>query len=230
MADEQEHFPGGVDYESTPLSRAEYIAAVVHLYRGELYRANSWRIRLDNTTNWAVLTTAGLLSLSFGAGRQSHNIVLLVGIGLITIFWTFESRRFRFADIWYSRVRKIEENFYGPILRRDPVSPETGWGDLVAGDLFNPSFKITRLEALRARLVRNYWAIYSVLGFAWIIKVLVHPDPAHGWDDVRARLELGFLPFWVPLAVVGVFVLFLLTLVFLTRKTTVENHDHWNIR
>ena len=62
----------GSDYESTPLSRQEYISAIVHLYRGELYRATSWRIRLDNTTNWAVLTTAGLLSLSFGATSHSH--------------------------------------------------------------------------------------------------------------------------------------------------------------
>ena len=58
-----------IDYESTPLSRGEYITAVVHLYRGELHRANAWRLRLDNTTNWAVLTTAGLLTFSFGEGR-----------------------------------------------------------------------------------------------------------------------------------------------------------------
>ena len=56
-----------VDYESTPLTRSEYIAAIVHLYRGELYRANSWRIRLDNTTNWAILTAAGLGFLGLGA-------------------------------------------------------------------------------------------------------------------------------------------------------------------
>ncbi len=118
------------DYESTPLSRQEYISAIVHLYRGELYRATSWRIRLDNTTNWAVLTTAGLLSLSFGAASHSH-VVLLVGMALISVFWAFEARRYRFADIWYSRVRKIEENFYGPILRRDPVSPMRHWGALV---------------------------------------------------------------------------------------------------
>ena len=59
-----------VDLESDPLTRPEYISAIVHLYRGELHRANAWRMRLDNTTNWAVLTTAGLLTFSFGDGRD----------------------------------------------------------------------------------------------------------------------------------------------------------------
>jgi uncharacterized membrane protein len=34
-----------VDYESTPLTRQEYISAIVHLYRGELDRATTWRLR-----------------------------------------------------------------------------------------------------------------------------------------------------------------------------------------
>ncbi len=84
-----------VDYESTPLTRAEYISAIVHLYRGELHRATSWRIRLDNTTNWAVLTTAALLTFSFGEGGHSHWI-LLIGTCLITVFLAFEARRLRF--------------------------------------------------------------------------------------------------------------------------------------
>ena len=196
----------GVDYESTPLSRGEYISAVVHLYRGELHRANSWRMRLDNTTNWAVITTAGILSLSFQEESSSH-ILLLIGMGLISVFWGFESRRYRFADIWYSRVRKIEENFYAPILRRDPVSPESSWGLLVAGDLFHPAFKIGRLEALRARLRRNYWAVFLVLVIAWVVKLLIHPDAAHSWAAVQGRLTIGFLPWWIPVAALGSFVL-----------------------
>ena len=191
------------DYESSPITRAEYISALVHLYRGELYRANSWRIRLDNTTNWAVLTTAGLLTFSFGQDGGSH-WVLLIGMALITVFLGFEARRLRFADLWRGRVRMIEENFYGPILRRDPVSPEQDWGEFVAEDLFKPRFKITRLQALRQRLVRNYWPIYAVIVFAWGIKVITHPEPAHGWEDIVERLSMTrFLPWWIPLAYLG---------------------------
>lgn len=36
------------------MTRAEYIAALVHFYRGELGRALALRIRLDTTTNWAI--------------------------------------------------------------------------------------------------------------------------------------------------------------------------------
>ena len=120
-----------VDYESSPLTRQEYISAIVHLYRGELDRATTWRLRLDATTNWAVITTAGILSYSFSGEQHSH-LGPLVGVALASIFWMIEARRYRYADIWYARVRKIEENFYGPILRRDPVSPSREWGQLVS--------------------------------------------------------------------------------------------------
>ena len=123
--------PAGADYEGAPLSRTEYITAIVHLYRGEVYRATVQRTRLDMTTNWAVLTTAGLLAFSFREGTNPH-WALLVGFLLVSLFLIFEARRYQMFDLWRSRVRKIEENFYGPILMRDPVSPQTGWGDHVA--------------------------------------------------------------------------------------------------
>jgi len=211
-----------VDYESTPLSRSEYIAALVHLYRGELYRANSGRIRLDNTTNWAVLTTAGLLTFSFGAGVHTH-WVLIMGIILISVFLAFEARRFRFAHVWRSRVRMIEENFYGPILRRDPVSPEREWGMLVARDLFQPRFRITRFAAIRARLIRNYWPIYFVLFSAWTVKVLTVPGAT-----LRERLQHELIPWWVPLTVVST-VLFVLILILVASPGNKDDLEQWNL-
>ena len=143
--DEEEAAIGPTDYESTPVTRQEYISALVHLYRGELHRATLWRMRLDNTTNWAILTTAGLLSFTFGSRDHSH-WVLLLGMLLVGVLMAYEARRFRFFDVWRARVRKIEENFYGPILRRDPTSPEALWGNLVADDLLRPKFKMGRLS------------------------------------------------------------------------------------
>jgi uncharacterized membrane protein len=212
-----------VDYESTPLTRQEYIAAIVHLYRGELDRATTWRLRLDATTNWAIITTAGVLSYSFGAEGHSH-LGPLVGVALVSVFWMIEARRYRYADIWYARVRKIEENFYGPILRRDPVSPRREWGQLVADDLFRPRFKVTRAYALRKRLLRNYWAIFTVLLGAWTTKLVAHPEP-HGWADLRARLAVGLLPWWLPLALVLAFVVGLLWLVVAGAKGAEERVD-----
>ncbi len=216
------------DYESTPLTRQEYIAAIVHLYRGELYRATTWRLRLDNTTNWAVITTAGLLSFSFGVESHSH-AVLLIGLVMVSVFWGFESRRYRYADVWYSRVRKIEENFYGPILRRDPVSPTREWGQLVAEDLFRPRFKISRLQALRARLLRNYWAIYIVILVSWLGKLLLHPTPAASWSLLRQRMAVGVIPWWGPLIAVLLFVLALAALLVGTRRFPGEDQDRWRL-
>lgn len=186
-----------VDYEGTPLSRAEYISAIVHLYRGELHRATSWRIRLDNTTNWALITSAGLLTFSFGDPSNSHWVILL-GLQIITLLLFYEARRFRFFDVWRARVRKIEENFYGPILRRDPVSPERDWGETVAEDLLSPSFKISLSAALRARFSRNYWAIYAVLVGSWLIKVMIHSEAPHKWTQIRTYIEAGSIPWWGP--------------------------------
>lgn len=207
-----------VDYESTPLTRQEYISAIVHLYRGELDRATTWRLRLDATTNWAVLTTAGLLSFAFGVESHSH-LVLLIGLLMVSVFWMIEARRYRYADIWYARVRKIEENFYGPILRRDPVSPRREWGQAVAQDLFRPTFRVSRWYALRKRLLRNYWAIYLVIVLAWGVKLVAHPTGAGGWPDVRARLEVGFLAWWAPLAALGLFLGFLALVLHLGRES-----------
>lgn len=217
------------DYESTPISRGEYISALVHLYRGELYRANSWRIRLDNTTNWAVLATAGILTFSFRDGAHTH-WTLLVGLALIAIFHGFEARRFRYADVWRGRVRMIEENFYGPILRRDPTSPDDRWGALVAEDLFRPTFKISRRAALRVRFVRNYWPIYGVVFASWCLKLLVHPQPAESWGDLQGRLSLGFLPWWLPLAYLGLFLGACLSLVLLVERVTGNDMDVWSER
>jgi len=139
-----------VDYESTPLTRAEYISAIVHLYRGEMHRATVWRVRLDTTTNWSVLTTAGLLAFVFRDSANPH-WPLLIGMLLIGLLMAYEARRYQVFDVWRARVRKIEENFYGPILKRDPISPQTGWGGYVAQDLLAPVYKISFRGALRAR-------------------------------------------------------------------------------
>ena len=49
-------------FEQSPLTRPEYLSVMVHFYRAEVHRSTIWRMRLDATTNWAVLTSAGMLS------------------------------------------------------------------------------------------------------------------------------------------------------------------------
>ncbi|HKK71893.1 MAG TPA: DUF2270 domain-containing protein [Candidatus Krumholzibacteria bacterium] len=214
------------DYESSSLDRQEYISAIVHLYRGELDRATAWRVRLDNTTNWSIITTAALLTFSFDGRNHSH-WVLLVGILLLTSFLSIEARRFRFFDVWRYRVRKIEENFYGPILRREVISPDRAWGDRVAEDLLHPVFKLSYRAALRARFTRNYWVLYVVLLGGWCLKVLLEPTVVTSIEDLEANLSGGIIPWQLPVVVAGsVAVMMLVTVLFFPRAPLTEE-SYW---
>jgi uncharacterized membrane protein len=215
-----------VDYESEAISRQEYIQALVHLYRGELYRATAWRMRLDTTTNWAILTTAGLLSFSF-SGQDHGHWVLLLGTLLIFTLLGYEARRFRFFDVWRYRVRMMEENFYGPILRRDPISPDLHWGDRVATDLLEPHFKLGFRAAIRARFTRNYWVIFIVIVGAWCLKVTQDPLPASNWEQLKLNLSTGGTPWWVPVSFFGAVVCTLLAIFLFFPRSQESETAYW---
>ncbi len=183
----------GTDYEGSPLSRQEYISAIIHLYRGEMHRALTWRQRLDTTTNWAVFTTGALLSFLYTNKTPDAHIVGILGILIVFFMLCFEGRRFRYFDVWRTRVRKLEENFYAPMLRRDLSSPVENWGFVVAEDLLTPRFKISYLTAVRARLIRNYIPIFLVLFFAWFGKLIdpTHQDPVDTLGEALQHAEVG---------------------------------------
>ena len=215
-------------FEDYPLSRAEYISAMVHLYRGEQHRAQVWRSRLDTTTNWAVLSCGAFLSFAFG--KDEFHIILILGMYIVFGMLVLESRRFRFYDVWRNRVRKFEENFYVPILRRDLSSPMENWGFYVASDLLATRYKITFLMALKTRLLANYLPLFLVLLGGWIVKLTAttrdaleadvdRVGSAMSFGDIYERaLALGGLPPWLPLSgVVGFYAFLLWVLLFVKR-------------
>lgn len=213
------------EFEDFPLSRAEYISAVVHLYRGELDRANTWRIRLDTTTNWAIVSTIGILSFAFGdAGHPSASIIL--GMYLVLNFLVLEARRYRYFDVWKNRVRMIEENFYTPLLRRDLVSPKERWGSLVAADLHSPHFKITYMQAFKTRLRGNYVFLFLILLGGWLGKVLL--QPAVPMLSVLERFGGGVVPWWLPVGGVAVLYAFLAGVLLFVPPICEPEGAHWS--
>jgi len=204
MERSQEPSTPGRGFEEEPLTRSEYITALVHLYRGEMNRANTWRNRLDATTNWAVVTTAAMLSFAFNQPAHSHVTLLLANL-MILLFLGFEARRFRYFDVWRARIRMMEENFFLPIIRRNLVSPREGWRDFVSEDLDHPTFKVTLLQAIGMRLRRNYIGLFAVLLVAWLAKLTLHPDAASEPGKLLARMEIGPLPGWGVLVLTGMF-------------------------
>ncbi|MDY7080581.1 MAG: DUF2270 domain-containing protein, partial [Chloroflexota bacterium] len=77
------------------LDQDNFTTAMVHFYRGEVTRANTWRTRLDATTNWAVITVAAALTFVFGAPHNPHFVLLLVLL-LVLTFLHIEARRYRY--------------------------------------------------------------------------------------------------------------------------------------
>jgi len=198
--------PALQSFEDYPLTRIEYITALTHFYRGERSRADAWRSRLDPTTNWAVVTTGGMLSFAFSSPEHSHVMLLLANL-LVTVFLGFEARRFRYFDVWRSRVRMLEENFFIPIIRRNLISPRSDWRERVAADLDRPKFKISFLYAVALRLRYNYLWIYTVLLIAWLAKVHLHPTPAATPREAFSRLGIGPFGGWSMLTIVSGFYL-----------------------
>src|SRR5213594_217346 len=141
-------------FEEYPLTRQEYITAMVHFYRGEMYRSQVWRTRLDTTTNWTVVTTAAMITFTFSEPSHPHITLLLANL-LITVFLCHEARRFRYFAVYRARVRMLEENFFLPIVTRELISPKQDWRRNVAVDLDQPKFKTTYFQAIGFRLYRN---------------------------------------------------------------------------
>ncbi|MFO7653070.1 MAG: DUF2270 domain-containing protein [Candidatus Krumholzibacteriia bacterium] len=212
------------DFESAPLSRAEYIAALAHLYRGEMHRSLVWRVRLDTTTNWAVVATVAILTFSFNNPQYSSE-TLIAGMYTNLVFLLIEARRFRFFDVWRARLRMIEENFYGPILRRELHSPEALWGPQVADDLLRPRFHISFMQAMKARLMRTFAYMFVFLLLAWIGRVIVIPETQE--YGMRSMFGIGALPAWVPITAVTVLYVGLLAVVVFSPKVTPPEISYW---
>lgn len=174
------------------LSTGEFNTAMVHLYRGEVQRANTWRNRLDTTTNWAVLTTGATLSFAFSAPSNPH-FVIIINTLLVAFFLFMEARRYRYYEVWSSRVRAIETGYFARILSSDGSS-DAKWMEALATDLRTPHFTISEWEALGRRLRRNYLWLFLLLAASWNLKVYLHPRPADNFDEFIARATVGVVP------------------------------------
>ncbi|HST51977.1 MAG TPA: DUF2270 domain-containing protein [Pyrinomonadaceae bacterium] len=182
---------------------SEFGTAVVHFYRGEIQRANTWRNRLDTTTNWAVLTTGATLSFAFSSPANPH-FVILINTVLVGFFLFMEARRYRYYEIWSSRVRLVETGYFTQILAPDSATDDS-WTRLIIEDLKTPRFTISEWEALGRRLRHNYLWIFVLLAACWNLKIYMHPGPAKDVNEFIDRATIGVVP-GVIIFLVGVFV------------------------
>jgi uncharacterized membrane protein len=172
---------------------ASELGAIAHLYRGEVYRSTIWRSRLDQTTNWAVVTTGLALSLTYSGPQASPLPLILVGL-LVVVFLMFEARRYRYFNVWRARCRLLETDLYGPMLRGEGVSMDGEWNTLLARDYTTPRFHISYWRAIGRRLRKNYAYILAIQAVAYYGKLAIHPDAVQSWTEFVDRAAIGPLP------------------------------------
>lgn len=174
------------------LGPGEFTTAMVHFFRAEIARANVWRQRLDTTTNWAVVITGAVISVAFSGATTHHSVIILSTI-LITLFLYIEARRYRYYELWSSRVRLMETDFYAAMLV-PPFHPDPDWAESLAESLLQPHFPISMWEAFGRRFRRNYLWIYIILGLAWFAKLWFQPTVAESWFQMFERARIGSIP------------------------------------
>jgi uncharacterized membrane protein len=193
--------PAGFMRRMTP---SEFNTAMIHFYRGEVQRSNTWRNRLDTTTNWAVITAGATLSFVFSSPHNPHFVIPINSL-LVVIFLLMEARRYRYYEIWSSRVRILETGYFAPLLMPEQRPAEETWAEHLAADLMTPHFTITEWEAVGRRLRRNYLWIFALLALSWNLKVYLSPLPARDFDAFIERAAVGLVPGWIVFVVGVVF-------------------------
>jgi uncharacterized membrane protein len=177
------------------------VNALIHLYRGELGRLTTYRVRLDTTTSWAITSTA--LVTTFGlSNTQIPHATFLFLMFIVYFFLQLEARRFRAYETARLRVQLLEHYFYPEVLGRE-VDP--AWIDQLVEALRTPSLTVNRLGAIAWRLRRNYLWIYTAVLAGWAGKLYLAGDQGLSLGELGTRAAVGPASGWVVLALVGVF-------------------------
>lgn len=191
------------EFAGQKLDSGNFTNAMIHFYRGEMSRSNSWRQRLDATTNWAVITTGAALTFVFSEPGNTATI-LLIDSFFVLLFLFIEARRYRYYELWTYRVRVMEKNFFTGLLS-PPFMPHSDWAEKITDSINNPRFPIGLMEALGRRYRRNYAPIFLILAGSWVGKIYMYPTAVPNLAGFIERSAMGPLPGWLVLVVGFVF-------------------------
>lgn len=174
-----------------------FVGLTGHSYRAEVDRMTAWRTRLDQTTNWAVVLMAAILTFAFASPDNPH-YVLLIGVLAIGAFLVIESQRYQEYDAWRNRVRLLQRHLLAGVL--SPAETATGeWREQLASDLREPELRYPFWRSIAHRLTRVYFLLLSVLIAAWTARITVFQTD----ETWRQTAAIGEIPGTVVVAVVG---------------------------
>lgn len=202
-------------------------AAVVHFYRASVMHADVWRRRLDATTNWAVVSTAALITFTFSSTSNPH-FILLLALAFDAFFLFMESRRYQVFDLWRHRIRSLNRWIMAPHIspRSAPPVDEMEDGlERLAISLSSTRPILGIWHALGYRMRRNYMFVFMVVISTWLLKLWYHPEPAGLAGTLIARASVGLVPGAMIMSVVFGFFAFCLVL---TLRAPGEVMEEWS--
>lgn len=171
---------------------------LIHYYRAMVGRADIWRMRMDTTTNWAIGTTAAVLSFAFG-DRSSPHYVIHIASFLTVIFLLLEARRLTFYHLWQQRALILERGLIAPAALggeaglASPTSAASLETEL-APHLGSTVPTMSLLTAAARRLRRVYVYLFAAQALAWLVKLSTHPTPIDHTSELVSRAAVGPLP------------------------------------
>lgn len=211
-------------YRGHRLKSGEFVSSLAHQYRAEVQRTNSFRTRLDVTTNWALVVTGVSISIAFSQPNVHHGVLLLNAL-LITSFLIVEARRYRYYEMWNQRVRGLETDFFAALLGSSAsLSPK--WAQELAQNMLTPKLPISLLDAVGIRLRRNYLWIFLILGTAWLAKYWLFPAPPSSWQEFVGRAVIGPVPGTVVIGFSLAYFLILVLVAMLTMSLEGSKSSH----
>lgn len=166
---------------------------LMHLYRGELGRVAVYRVRLDNTTNWAIGVTVAVITFVLG-NHEAPPSLLLLPYALGVVFMFIEARRFRELELYRSRVRILESVWVAPSLASPEAPRPEDWARELAASLAEPQWRVPLSDAVANRVRRNYiWLLLAVYCAWWVKLSLVDPRivPAAAMGVVPGALVMA---------------------------------------
>jgi uncharacterized membrane protein len=159
-----------------------------HFYRGEIERMVGWRSRLDQTTNWAVVLMAAILTFTFSSQDNPH-YVLLVGALAVGAFLVIESQRYQEYDVWRHRVRLFQQHFIADVTSPTADS-ESDWREELGDNLREPTLTIPFWQALAHRLKHVYLFLFTILLAAWALRITVF-ESGEPWTQTARIADLS---------------------------------------
>jgi uncharacterized membrane protein len=181
----------------------DFHTALAHLYRGEVNRLTVWHVRLDTTTNWAILLTTGMTTFTLGSERTPH-YVLLLGLAIMGMCLLIEARRFQHVHHSAYRLHLLEAGYFRGELMGDTAP---AWREQLCHDLAQPAQTIGWLAAARVRLRRNYLMLVYFITAVWLTKIFIHPASPGSLREFYDRLALGdLIPSWFVAGSAALFV------------------------